>query len=82
MQYIISMIHVKYRQVCNFSNFIKILLNRVLNDFLQEGYTPYNAPPPPPFPRPTTPGDPSTPHVDSSQVNETTILYSRQNLNY
>jgi hypothetical protein len=29
----------------------------------------HGAPPPPSFPRPTTLGDPSTPHVDSSQVN-------------
>jgi hypothetical protein len=27
----------KYLQVCNFSNFIKILLNYVPNDFLQQG---------------------------------------------
>jgi hypothetical protein len=27
------------------------------------------------FPRPTTPGDPSTPQVDSSQVTETTIYF-------
>jgi hypothetical protein len=80
MQYIISMIQVKYLQVCNFFNFIQILLNRILNDFLQQGYTLYRAPPP--FPRPTTLDDPSTPHVDSSQVNETTIWYSSQNLNY
>jgi hypothetical protein len=59
----------KYLQVCNFSNFIKILLTYVPNDFLQQGYTLYGAPPLPPFPHPTTPGDPLTPHVDSSQVN-------------
>jgi hypothetical protein len=29
----------------------------------------HGAPPPPSFPRPTTLGDPSTPHVDSSQIN-------------
>jgi hypothetical protein len=75
MQYIISMIQVKYLQVlCKFSSFIKILLNHVLNDFLQHGYTPYDAPQPPSFPHPTTLGDPSTPHIDSSQVNETTIF--------
>jgi hypothetical protein len=34
-----------YLQVCNFSNFIKILFNYVPNDFLQQGYTPYDAPP-------------------------------------
>jgi hypothetical protein len=53
-----------YLQVCNFSNFQTILLNCITNDYLQQGYTPYG--PPPPFPRPTTSGDPSTPHVDSS----------------
>jgi hypothetical protein len=30
------------------------------NDFLQHGYISYGVPPPPPFPRPTTLGDPST----------------------
>jgi hypothetical protein len=59
MQYIVLMMQI---------NFIKILLNCVPNDFLQQRYTPYGAPPLP-FPRPTTPGDPSTPHVDNSQVN-------------
>jgi hypothetical protein len=58
-----------YLQVCNFFNFIKILLNYVPNDFLQQAYTPYGAPPPLTFPRLTTPGNPSTPHIDSSQVN-------------
>jgi hypothetical protein len=83
MQYIISMLQVKYHQVqCNFSDFIQILLNRVLHDFLQQGYTPYGAPQLPPFPRPTIPGNPSIPHIDNAQVNETTILYSSQNLNY
>jgi hypothetical protein len=83
MQYIISMVHVKYLQVlCNFSNFIQILLNRVLHDFLQQGYTPYGGTQPPLFSRTTTPGDPSTPHVDSMQVNDTTALYSSQNLDY
>jgi hypothetical protein len=53
-----------YLQVCNFSNFITILLNYVTNDFLHQGYTLYG--PPPLFPRPTTPGDPSTPHVDNA----------------
>jgi hypothetical protein len=81
MQCIILMIQVKYLQVCNFSNLIQIFLNHVLNDLMQQGYTPYGVPPPP-FPRPTTPSDPSTQHVDSSQVNETTILYSSQNLDY
>jgi hypothetical protein len=57
-----------YIQVCNFSNFITILLNYVTNSFIQQVYTLYG-PPPPPFPRPTTLGNPSTPHVDSSQVN-------------
>jgi hypothetical protein len=47
-----------------FFNFIQILLNCIPNDFLQQGYTLYSVPPP--FPRPTTPGDPSTPPVDSS----------------
>jgi hypothetical protein len=56
-----------YLQVCNFSNFQTILLNYVTNDFLQQGYTLYGLSPS--FPRPTTPGDPSTPHIDSSQVN-------------
>jgi hypothetical protein len=65
----------KYLQVCNFSNFIQILLNRVLNDFLQQGYTSYHAPPLPSFPRPTTPGDPSTPRVDSSHVSKTIIYF-------
>jgi hypothetical protein len=48
-----------------FFNFIKILLNCVPNYFLQQGYTPYGAPSLP-FPRRTTPGDPSTPHIDSA----------------
>jgi hypothetical protein len=66
----------KYLQVCNFSNFIQILLNCILNDFLQKGYTPYGMPSPPPsFPRPTTLGDPSTPQVDNMQVSETTIYF-------
>jgi hypothetical protein len=56
-----------YLQVCNFSNFQTILLNYVTIDFLQQGHTPYGLPPP--FPHPTTPDDPSTPHVDISQVN-------------
>jgi hypothetical protein len=56
-----------YLQVCNFSNFQTILLNCVTIDFLQQGYTLYN--PPLPFSHPTTPGDPSTPHVDNSQGN-------------
>jgi hypothetical protein len=43
------------------------LLDRVTNDFLQHGYTSYG--PSPPFPHPTTPGDPSTPRVESSKVN-------------
>jgi hypothetical protein len=51
-------------QVCNFSNFITILLNGVTNDFLQQGYTPYDLPLP--FSHPTTPGDPLTPLIDSS----------------
>jgi hypothetical protein len=57
-----------YLQVCNFSNFITILLNHVTNDFLQQGYALYGPLPPPPFHHPTTSSDPSTPHVDSSQV--------------
>jgi hypothetical protein len=65
-----------------FFHFIQILLNRVLHDFLQQGYTPYGVPQPPPFPQPTTPDDPSTPHVDNTQVNETIVLYSSQNLDY
>jgi hypothetical protein len=56
-----------YLQVCSFSNFQTILLNYATNDFLQQGYTPYGYLPP--FPHPTTPSDPSTPHVDSSKVN-------------
>jgi hypothetical protein len=60
MQYIIMMIKEKYLQLCNFSNFIQILLNHILNDFLEQGYTPYSSPQPPPFPCPTTPGDTST----------------------
>jgi hypothetical protein len=55
-----------YLQVCNFPNFITILLNCVTNDFLQQGYTPYG--PPPLFPHPSTPGEPSMPHVDRSYV--------------
>jgi hypothetical protein len=67
MQYIISMLQVKYLQViCNFFNFIQILVNRVLHDFLQQGYTVYGVPQPLPFSRPTTLGDPSTPHVDNA----------------
>jgi hypothetical protein len=50
-----------------FCQFQTILLTYVTNDFLQQGYTPYG--PPSPFPHPTTPSDPSTPHVESSQVN-------------
>jgi hypothetical protein len=83
MQYIISMLQVKYLQVlCNISNFIQILLNCVLHDFLQQGYTLYSAPQQPPFHRPTISGDPLTPHIDSVWVNETTVLYSSQNLDY
>jgi hypothetical protein len=47
--------------------FQTILINCVPNDFLQQGYTSYGSPPQ--FPRLTTPGDPSTPCVESSQVN-------------
>jgi hypothetical protein len=43
-----------------------ILLNCVTNDFLKQGYTPYSLSPP--FPHPTTPDDPSTPHIESSQA--------------
>jgi hypothetical protein len=52
-----------------FFNFIKILLNCVPNNFLQQGYTPYSAPLLPPFHRPTTWGNPLTPHIDRSLVN-------------
>jgi hypothetical protein len=44
----------------------KTLLKCVTNDFLQCGYSPYGTSPP--FPRPTTLNDPSTPHTDSSHV--------------
>jgi hypothetical protein len=53
-----------YLEVCNFSNFQTILHNCITNDFLQQGYIQYG--PPLLFPRPTTPGDPSTSRVDSS----------------
>jgi hypothetical protein len=43
------------------------LLNCITSDFLQHGYSPYG--PPPPFPHPTTPGDPSIPRTENSQVN-------------
>jgi hypothetical protein len=56
-----------YLQLCNFSNFQIILFNFVTDDFLQQGYTLYS--PPPSFPRTTTPSIPSTPHINSSQVN-------------
>jgi hypothetical protein len=50
-----------------FFKFQTILLNYVTNDFLQQDYTPYGLLFS--FPHPTTPGDPSTAHVESSQVN-------------
>jgi hypothetical protein len=53
--------------ILKYANFQTTLLNYVTNDFLQQRYTPYG--PPPPFSHPTSPGDPSTPHIDSSQVN-------------
>jgi hypothetical protein len=56
-----------YLQVWQFSKFQTILLNCVTNDFFQQWYTLYGMPPP--FPHPTTPGDPLTPRVDSSQFN-------------
>jgi hypothetical protein len=43
------------------------LLNCITNDFLQQDYSPYGMSLL--FPRLTTPDDPSTPHIDSSQVN-------------
>jgi hypothetical protein len=49
-----------------------------LQTILQQGYTPYG--PPPPFPCPTTPGDPSIPHAESSQVNLSFPLNSQSRL--
>jgi hypothetical protein len=49
-----------------FFQFQTILLNCVTNDFLQQGYTLYCRPLS--FPHPIAPEDPSTPHVESSQV--------------
>jgi hypothetical protein len=59
----VSMMQVNIFNYTIFSNSIKILLNYVPNDFLQQWYTLYGVAPPP-FAHPITPGDSSTPHVD------------------
>jgi hypothetical protein len=74
MLYIILMIQLNIFKYGFFSKFIQILLNYVLNEFLRQGYTLYGMPPLL-FPHPTTPGDPSTPQVDSTHVSETTIYF-------
>jgi hypothetical protein len=54
------------------------LFNCVTNDFLKHGHSPYGTPPP--FPHPTTLGDPSTPCANSSQVILTFVLKSESRL--
>jgi hypothetical protein len=83
MQYIIPMLLVKYiQELCNFFNFIQILFNHVLHDFLQQGYTPYGAPQPRAVFLSYHTVRSIDPLVDSTQVNDTVILYSSQNLDY